>query len=80
MKTKKILTGLFLINGIATSTFVYSQVSVDLANDDGKTLAKPSASSVTVTIKNMLPTAGYSKYIKHYYPEIAGLPKPADCD
>ena len=76
MKTKKILTGLCLLNGITISTLANSQVSIDLANDDGKTLAKPSASSVTVTIKNMLPTAGYSKYIKHYYPEIAGLPKP----
>lgn len=76
MKTRKILTGLFLINGITTSTFAYSQVSVDLANDDGKTLAKPSGSAITVTIKNKLPTAHYSQYIKHYYPEIAGLPKP----
>lgn len=76
MKTKKKLVGLFLINGVTASALANAQVSIDLANDDGKTFAKPSASSITVTIKNMLPAADYSKYIKHYYPEIAGLPKP----
>lgn len=76
MKTKKTLIGLLLLNGFTGHCLANAKISIDLANDDGKTLAKPSDSTITVTIRNKLPTVDYSNYIKHYYPEIAGLPKP----